>query len=152
MKYAHTSINSPDWRRLSRFYQKVFGCVPVPPERDLYGDFFERVTGLPDAHVRGEHIRLPGYGEDGPTLEIFTYTTSTGEPAPINGRGFSHIAFEVMNVNATFEELLRQGGSACGELITTYYASKGLYLTMVYAQDPDGNVVEIQKWHESPEG
>ena len=26
-----------DWRSLARFYQELFGCIPVPPERDFRG-------------------------------------------------------------------------------------------------------------------
>jgi len=133
-KYTHTNINSPDWRRLSAFYQKVFGCVPVPPLRDLHGDFFEKVTGVKGAHVTGEHIMLPGYGDNGPTFEIFTYTDPKGDgPAGINEYGFAHVAFEVDDVEETF---------------TKYYETKDMTLTFVYAKDPDGNNIEVQKWYQ----
>jgi hypothetical protein len=35
--YVHTNLIAHDWRALAEFYQQVFGCVPVPPERDLSG-------------------------------------------------------------------------------------------------------------------
>lgn len=34
-KYMHTNLIAEDWRTLADFYQHVFGCVPVPPERDF---------------------------------------------------------------------------------------------------------------------
>ena len=73
MRYAHTSIVADDWRTLARFYAAVFGCSKVSPERDLSGDWLARGTGVPDAALRWVHLRLPGHGDDGPTLEIYTY-------------------------------------------------------------------------------
>jgi len=34
-KYKHTNIVANDWRSLAKFYEDVFGCEFVPPERDL---------------------------------------------------------------------------------------------------------------------
>jgi catechol 2,3-dioxygenase-like lactoylglutathione lyase family enzyme len=149
MHYTHTSINSPDWERLVRFYVDVFDCVPVPPLRHLRGAWFEKVTGIPGAEVRGAHIALPGYGPGGPTLEIFTYTHPASHRAtPLNGQGYSHIAIRVDDVEAVYRKLLDHGGSADGEIVRQYYDSMHRTLTMIYAKDPDGNIVEIQHWAE----
>ncbi len=145
-KYTHTNIVAKDWKKLSGFYQKVFGCVPAGPKRDLSGEWFEKVTGIPGAHVEGEHIALPGYPEGGPTFEIFTYNIPNGKPANINGYGFAHVAFEVEDVDATFQKCLEEGGSAIGERVRQFYPSLNKMLNIVYAQDPEGNVVEIMSW------
>jgi len=58
---------------LVRFYFEVFGCEPEGPERDMSGAWLDELTSLRDAHLTGVHLRLPGYGDDGPTLEIFSY-------------------------------------------------------------------------------
>ena len=42
------------------FYQDVFGCVPVPPERNLSGAALDAATGVSPAHLQGMHLRLPG--------------------------------------------------------------------------------------------
>ena len=39
--YGHTNLIARDWRALSRFYQDLFGCVPVPPVRDFKGPDLE---------------------------------------------------------------------------------------------------------------
>ena len=70
-KYAHTNLIAKDWKRLATFYQDVFGCVPVPSERDLSGEWVDKATGISGTHIFGMHLRLPGYGDDGPTVEIF---------------------------------------------------------------------------------
>ena len=145
--YRHTNINAKDWKALSAFYEKVFQCRPIPPERDLYGEWFDKVTGVKGVHVRGQHLLLPGYDDDGPTFEIFTYSIPEGSAsAAINSYGFAHIAFEVEDVEETFCRLLREGGSSCGEMVEQYYPSVGKTLKIVYAKDPEGNVVEIMKW------
>ena len=95
-KYVHTNLIADDWRALSGFYQQLFGCVPVPPERDFRGESLEAGTGIPGAHLRGVHLRLPGYGAAGPTLEIFSYDTrpERGTTA-VDRPGLGHIAFSV---------------------------------------------------------
>lgn len=148
-KYTHTNINARNWKALSSFYQQVFGCVPEGPERDLYGNWFERVTGIPGVHVRGQHLAVPGYPPGGPTLEIFTYSIPEGESAlPINGYGFAHIGFEVPDVAETFERFKAAGGRAYGEMVVEYYPSLDKTLTIQYSKDPEGNVVEILHWQE----
>jgi predicted enzyme related to lactoylglutathione lyase len=34
-KYKHTNIIARDWQKLAEFYEKAFGCVWVPPQRNL---------------------------------------------------------------------------------------------------------------------
>ena len=57
--YAHTNLIAKDYKKLARFYEKVFGCVPVLPERDLSGEWLDRATGIKGVHIRGIHLRLP---------------------------------------------------------------------------------------------
>ena len=76
-----------DWKALSRSYQDLYGCTPVPPVRDFKGADLERGTGIPGAELRGEHLLLPGHGPNGPTLEIFNYNilkdrTAVGRQQP----------------------------------------------------------------------
>ena len=145
-KYVHTNLIARDWRALADFYQRVFGCVPVPPERDLSGPLMEAGTGVPGAHLRGIHLRLPGYGDAGPTLEIFNYNILKERPATVVNRpGFGHIAFAVDDVSAAREAVLAAGGQAVGEIVTVQIAS-GAQVTWCYVADPEGNAVELQAW------
>ena len=72
-KYVHTNLIARDWKTLVRFYREVFGCEPKGPERDLSAAWLDRVNSVPNARLCGVHLRLPGYDDDGPTLEIFSY-------------------------------------------------------------------------------
>ena len=145
-KYVHTNLIAKDWKRISAFYQEVFGCVPIPPDRDLSGDWIDSATGLKDAHITGEHLLLPGYGDEGPTLEIFSYE-SMPESAPTspNTPGFAHLAFSVDDVPGTAKAIFERGGSPVGELIEREFPDIGL-LTFQYVTDPEGNIIEIQNW------
>jgi len=145
MKYVHTNIIARDWKRLSEFYQKVFQCIPVPPERDLSGPWITALTGVDNAHIKGEHLLLPGYGENGPTLEIFSYNEAINNEKHINTLGFAHIAFSVDNVAAALELVKENGGTSVGELVIQKYAN-GKTGTFVYCKDIEGNIIELQKW------
>lgn len=145
--YTHTNINTPDWRKLSAFYEKVFNMVLVPPLRDLHGTWYQQATGMKNAHVTGCHMRLPGYGDSGPTIEFFTWDYPDGTSAnQINGGGMGHLAFAVDNVEEKVSEILSAGGSTYGRIVKSYYPSKNQTLTICYAKDPDGNCLEIQRW------
>lgn len=146
MRYVHTNLIAKDWKKLSLFYQRVFGCRPVPPERNLSGEWLDRLTGLPNAHVTGEHLALPGYEENLPTLEIFSYDAMNSDnPKMINGIGLGHLAFEVEDVEAVLEKILQEGGGQVGELVKTKYPNH-VTATFVYAKDIEGNIIELQSW------
>jgi predicted enzyme related to lactoylglutathione lyase len=144
VRYGHTNLIAADWRSLAQFYQDHFGCVPVPPERDFKGRDLERGSGIAGAELRGAHLRLPGHGERGPTLEIFNYNILEERPrTAVNRPGFGHIAFVVDDVAAARDTVLAAGGSAVGEIVTLTNAA-GARLTWTYVTDPEGNVIELQ--------
>lgn len=146
VRYVHTNLIARDWESLARFYQAHFGCVLVPPERDYSGPELEAGTGIPNAKLRGVHLRLPGCGANGPTLEIFSYSGFAEGSAPAPNRpGLGHIAFEVASVAAARGELLRAGGRAVGEVVSLTTAA-GRKVTWCYVTDPEGNIIELQLW------
>jgi len=145
-RFGHVNVTSPDWRRLATFYTDVFGCEFVPPERDIRSDALDSATGLHGAHLTGAHLRLPGHGPGGPTLEIFSYDTLETYPGTHVARsGWGHIAFQVPDVPAAVAAVQEAGGGRVGEVITTQTAD-GRQVTWCYATDPDGNIVELQAW------
>jgi len=149
-RFAHVNLIAKDWRLLARFYQQVFGCVPVPPARELEGDLLERATGVQGAAIRGSHLRLPGHGEHGPTLEIFEYGHSLDAgPRAVNRQGFAHLAFAVEDVKAARDAVLEAGGQSVGEVVTLAI-SDTRFVRFVYVADPEGNVLELQRWLDGP--
>ena len=145
-KYAHTNLIARDWKRLVQFYRDVFGCEPKGPERDLSAAWLHKVSSVPNAHLRGVHLRLPGYDDDGPTLEIFSYDQLVERGVPkANECGFGHIAFAVDNVGEALQAVIAAGGGTVGEIATGEVTGAGP-IRLVYARDPEGNIVELQKW------
>ncbi len=145
-RYVHTNLIARDWKRLSQFYQDVFGCRPVPPERHFAGSELERGTGVPGSELHGVHLRLPGYGEIGPTLEIFSYTLlQEGQFPAVNRPGFGHIGFSVDDVEKARQAVLAAGGEPVGEVVTLQVVT-GARVTWCYMRDPEGNIIELQSW------
>ncbi|MGI6208399.1 MAG: VOC family protein [Anaerolineae bacterium] len=147
-RYVHTNLVAADWQRLAQFYQEVFGCQPVPPERDLSGPWLEDATGIAGARIRGVHLRLPGHGDTGPTLEIFQYDPDrfTPDPARVPDRpGLGHLAFLVEDVREALAQVMAAGGGAVGKTVSAEISGAGR-ITFVYATDPEGNIIELQQW------
>ena len=145
-RYAHTNLIARDWRALARFYQELFGCTVVPPERDYSGPDLEAGSGLAGARLKGVHLRLPGHGADGPTLEIFQYSElAPGVDARVNRPGYGHLGFAVASVPLARAQVLAAGGRAVGEVVTLS-TSSGARVTWCYVTDPEGNVLELQAW------
>ncbi|MCP4441125.1 MAG: VOC family protein [Aureispira sp.] len=146
MKYVHTNIITDNWKKLVEFYTKVFECTLVPPIRDLKGKWLEDGTAVVNAHLQGAHLRLPGYGDNGPTLEIFQYHKNEDNPlSTANRKGFGHIAFEVDDIALIVEKVCSNGGKALGEIVKKEVEGAGL-LSFIYVRDPDGNIIELQNW------
>jgi len=146
MRFAHTNIAAKDWKCLSGFYIKVFNCKKKLPERDLSGDWLDKGTGLTNARLAGIHLLLPGHGTSGPTLEIFTYeNTHESEPVMANCTGYTHIAFEVEDVETTLNHALKNGAELLGKVTEKRIENVGV-LKFVYFRDPEGNIIEIQSW------
>ena len=91
-------------------------------------------------------MRFPGYGEDGPTLEIFNYNFMPQTKAiTSNTPGFSHIAFSVDDVKKTAELAFNNGAKKLGDYTEKEIPNVGTVIFW-YIRDPEGNIVEIQSW------
>ena len=145
MRYVHTNLVARDWRKLAEFYKTVFNCLQKGHERDYAGQWLDEATGLSGARIRGVHLILPGYGENGPSLEIFSYNTICDRPFPKPDEpGFGHLAFVVDDMEETAQKILDAGGRAVGVLTRLEFPDNTV-LWFQYLTDPEGNIVEIQK-------
>ena len=145
-RFGHVNVTGADWRRLAAFYGDVFGLEPVPPMRDYRGPDLDAGTAIKDAHLTGAHLRLPGHGPDGPTLEIYQYDrVDVGRPPKADRSGWGHVAFQVPNVAGALRAVRDAGGGQLGEVVTLTTAD-GRHVTWCYATDPDGNIIELQAW------
>jgi len=145
-RFGHVNLIARDWRALADFYVRLFGCELVPPERDYRGDDLAAGTGVPGAALRGAHLRLPGHGPTGPTLEIYQFESMPdGLPPAANRPGFQHIAFAVPSVADARGAVLAAGGRPIGTVVTLQTAD-GRFVTWTYVTDPEENIIELQSW------
>ena len=144
MKYAHTSITALDWKKLSDFYINVFRCTLASPVKRYSGAWVDKVTGLCGAQVAGVSLALPGYGANGPVLEIFSYQELV-EKGPVmpNQKGYTHIAFQVEDIEETLDQSIKNGGGQLGEIAEIRVEGAGT-LKLLYLRDPEGNLIELQ--------
>jgi predicted enzyme related to lactoylglutathione lyase len=150
-RFGHVNVIARDWQKLADFYEAVFGMQIVPPLRDYRGSDLEAGTGIKGAALRGAHLRLPGLGPDGPTLEIYQYESGPAAlPAAANRPGYQHIAFAVPDVPAAREAVFSAGGREVGAIVTATTAD-GRRVTWTYVTDPEDNIVELQSWAEPDE-
>ena len=146
MRFAHTNIAAKDWKKLADFYINVFDCKIKPPQRDLKGEWLDKAIGIKNARQVGVHLILPGFEKNAPTLEIFSYDEFIDNtPIMANYIGFTHIAFEVEDVDDIVSKALKYGGEMLGEIIENEIEGVGI-IRFTYFRDPESNIIEIQAW------
>ena len=145
-KYVHTNLIAQNCRKIAAFYQQAFGCTIVVAESVLSGRWLDQVSGVPGAEIHLIHLRLPGCGDTGPTLEIIQYNRhERSQPTAANRPGFGHIAFAVEDVQVAQAAVMAAGGGNVGEIVSADLPGRG-HLTVIYATDPEGNIIELQHW------
>ena len=147
LRFVHTNLTVVDLNRLVEFYVNVFGCTAIRPEQDLSGQWLDDITGVAGAEIQYVHLRLPGYGDDGPELELIQYRSPCEQRSPAANRtGYGHIAFAVDDVQATLDAVIAAGGGSIGgDPVSVDIPDRGR-LTEVYATDPEGNIIELQHY------
>jgi catechol 2,3-dioxygenase-like lactoylglutathione lyase family enzyme len=143
MRFAHINIVARDADRLAGFYKTVFGCKEIRPRVSLSGEKVSRGNGVPNSEISSIWLTLPGV--DGPFLEIHEYgETRDRSPPFVNQPGYGHLAFEVNDIGAARDEIVRAGGQGQGE-ITSVETADAIFLA-VYMRDPEGNVIELEEF------
>ncbi len=127
----HFSLAVSDMERSLAFY-RLFGLELVS-DRDVEGDYVERITAVPGAHVRLAH--LSGYGHN---LELLEYKRSRGAERArrLEDVGSAHVCFLTDDADAAYEWLMEQGVVFRSEPVAT---TSGLNPggRGFYAEDPD---------------
>ncbi len=89
---------------------------------------------------------FPDVARTGQPSRIYQYSTLEDESPPAPNRvGLRHLAFLVNDVAAVLDGMTSAGGRALGEISTAEVSGKG-QVEFVYAADPDGNIIELQRW------
>lgn len=140
--FHHFSIACSDADRSVAFYRDLFGMRVVSDREVEPGGFVERVTGVGGARVRIVH--LSGHGAN---FELLEYKEPRGEQRARepNHVGAAHLCFVTDDIAADVARLREAGArirSAGGEA-QRVAGGPNDGGACVYAEDPDGNPVEL---------
>jgi catechol 2,3-dioxygenase-like lactoylglutathione lyase family enzyme len=134
----HFALTVEDVDRAVAFY-RGFG-LEVVADREVAGDYVERITGLAGVDVRICH--LSGHGHN---LELLEYRSPAGADRArgLQDVGSAHVCFLTDDLDAECERLRTLGVPfrSPGPVTTTSGPNKGG--RGIYVEDPDGNAVEV---------
>lgn len=140
MRFDQVKILASDLDLLVGFYEEALDCeVVVPP---LSTDsVVARGAGVPDGTVILCALRLPGRGDRGPILELYSVEGDT--PDGWNYRpGSGQLAFEVDDLETAIGKVVAAGGSMLGEVVE-WQGPSGTTARFIYLRDPEGNIVDL---------
>lgn len=132
----HTGFVVQNLDKAVAFYRDVIG-LSVIRDVERKGSSISQILGYNDAHIKAAVMDL---GNDC-GLELIEYLSPIPESRPSNERavlGGSHIAFNVDNIESTFNQLV-EGGAV--NLNPPSEVAPGRYVC--YMQDPCGNWIEL---------
>ena len=132
----HTGFVVRNLDKAVEFYRQVLG-LKVVRATDREGAPISQVVGYENTHLKGALLSLG----DGHALELLQYISPIGSERPTEERntlGASHLAFNVEDIDATFQELIGQGAQKLNPPVELVPGRRTCYL-----QDPDGNWIEL---------
>lgn len=135
----HCALTVSDMEAALGFYRDLFG-LDVQSDREVEGDYVERITGVAGAHQRLVH--LWGYGQ---RVELLEYKAPRGErrARPLQDAGSAHICFVTDDLDAEVERLREAGVRFRSPQPVTTTSGPNEGGRGVYVEDPDGNACEI---------
>lgn len=140
VQMSHVTLCVQDLTVSTRFYVEVFGCEPS--YRRSAGDEFAPLMGLHALDLKLVLLRLGAQ-----RIELVAHRSPPPNPrteAPINTVGFTHIAFNVPDIDEVVARVEACGGRVdrASRIAVEVNGEKREY---VFARDPDGNRVELIK-------
>ena len=132
----HTGFVVRDLEKAVAFYRDVVG-MEVVRSVDRDGGTISQVVGYENTHLKATHLSTGS----GPTLELIEYVNPPATDRRSIERatlGASHLAFNVDDIEQTFQRLVDNGGQKLNPPVEVQPGRKACYL-----QDPDGNWIEL---------
>ncbi|MGO4221405.1 VOC family protein [Lysobacter sp. TAF61] len=118
----HVAIICADYARSKHFYTQVLGLRVLAEVHRQARDSWKLDLALPD----------------GGQLELFSFPSPPPRPSYPEARGLRHLAFEVVDVAASAEELQAQGIAVEPLRIDEYTGRR-----FTFFADPDGLPIEL---------
>ncbi|MAX10721.1 MAG: hypothetical protein CMG13_07765 [Candidatus Marinimicrobia bacterium] len=138
--FFHTGFIVKDIDKSIDFYTSVFG-MSLAGRGERSGPFAETLLGYSEAHLQNAFLEL---GE-GHQLELIQYLTPTGSRAQFekNDLGASHLAFLVEDIETFYTQAKANGLKPVNPPVSLHDENGKLLRKALYAQDPDGNWIEL---------
>ncbi len=134
----HFALTVSDLERSLAFYGDL--GFQLVSDRQVEGGYVEEITGVEGAHLRV--VLLTGYGHN---LELLEYRHPRGESRAraYQDAGSAHVCLVTDDIDADVAELRARGVTfrSPKPITTTSGPNKGG--RGIYAEDPDGNALEI---------
>jgi len=133
----HAAISTSDLERSLAFYRDLLGFEVVMDGSWPTGvEVADSITGL-----RGSAARVAMLQGGNAAIELFQFASPKPRPAdprrPVCNHGITHIALEVLDIDAEYERLKAAG-------VEFHCPPQNLGRSRVtYGRDPDGNVFEL---------
>ena len=137
----HINIVVTDLEQSKTFFIQL--GFTVVTEADLEGDWISDIVGL--KNIRGRYLKLsPPIGNTNIELMEYYQPPSDRDPkmAIANQLGLRHLAFEVMNIELTVDQLKQRGVKFISEV--TVYPETGKKL--IYFYGPDNILLEFAEY------
>ena len=136
-----TVISTPDLDRALEFYRDLIGLTLVTKGRwDVGWESADTITNL-----EGTAARWVMLSAGNTHLEIIEYESplpvGPDTERPVNHYGITRIGFEVTGIHGMYKRLL-----AAGVQFQSAPTHQGDFGLVVYARDPDGNIVELLEY------
>ena len=134
----HIAISVPSLVEAKTFYADKLGFTVVDEDHLAPSDKGDQVTALKNAD---SHVLMLKAGNL--FLEIFEFHSPTPKSQhnrPVCDHGFTHLAFEVEDIDVAYDFLESAGVQWHHSPVD---AAEGYQMT--YGRDPFGNVIEIQQ-------
>ncbi|MFA7439719.1 MAG: VOC family protein [Sphingomonadaceae bacterium] len=147
----HVALSVPDIGIARKFYVDLLGAEDVSvADWEAGNPWIDTIVGLKDTAAKSFIARLKNLH-----IEVFQYTspeTPPGDPnRPVNLHGYTHIGFQVDDVQAVYERMVEAGLTfhAPPDLSTITTDERGVKsgFAATYGRDFFGNVFEIMEIH-----
>lgn len=136
---GHVAFATHDLPRLVAFYAALLEVEAQFSPRLRRNKNYDRVTGLDGVDVLAAWVR--GHNL---SLEFWQYlnpqTAARADDRPVSDLGYSHVAFEVEDLDDAFARAVSLGARPHGPPEDLGRARAA------YLRDPDGNVIELIAW------
>jgi catechol 2,3-dioxygenase-like lactoylglutathione lyase family enzyme len=132
-----------DLDRAAAFFEEVLTFRRIA-ETEVYGDSYERLTGVFGARMRIARLQL---GDE--ILELTEYLAPRGRPIPPDARSndlaFQHVAIIVSNMDEAYRRLRgrRVEHASTGPQTLPAWNPAAGGISAFYFKDPDGHALEI---------